>query len=278
MQIKVLDAAGTAIATYDALGTAGNMAPGPITLAVPLGVYYIQVDGIGSGADATVGYDEYGSTGFYSFTASWADPIQPPVPAISVDRSAGPRPVVINFSGAGTTDPDNNIVSYAWNFGDPLSGSNSATGVTAAHTYNGAPGVYTATLTVTDAQGNVRTATQAINVTGSALPKSINVASMTGSWVRMTNVEVAATATIRAVNQYGQPLRSIAVYVTVTGSASGKAAAKTDANGYVTIQMRKQRMTNPSTYTFTVTSLVYPTYPYNAAANLPSPASVTITR
>jgi hypothetical protein len=278
MQIKVLDAAGTAIATYDAVGTAGNMAPGPITLAVPLGVYYIRVDGIGSGADPTVGYDEYGSTGFYSFAASWADPIQPPVPAISVDRTAGPRPLAINFSGAGTTDPDNNITSYAWNFGDPLSGSNSATGVTAAHTYNGAPGVYTATLTVTDAQGNVRTATQAINVTGSALPNSINVASMTGSWVRMTNVEVAGTALIRAVNQYGQPLRSIAVYVTVTGSVSGKAAAKTDANGYVTIQMRKQRMTNPSTYTFTVTRLVYPGYPYNAAENLPLPASVTITR
>jgi len=278
MQIKVLDAAGTAIATYDALGTAGNMAPGPITLTVPLGVYYIRVDGIGSGADPTVGYDEYGSTGYYSFAASWADPIQPPVPAISVDRTAGPRPLAINFSGAGTTDPDNNITSYAWNFGDPLSGSNSATGVTAAHTYNGAPGVYTATLTVTDAQGNVRTATQAINVTGSALPKSINVASVTGSWVRMTNVEVAATATIRAVNQYGQPLRSVAVYVTVSGSASGKAAAKTDANGYVTIQMRKQRMTNPSTYTFTVTRLVYPAYPYIAADNLPSTASVTITR
>jgi hypothetical protein len=101
---------------------------------------------------------------------------------------------------------------------------------------------------------------------------------MTGSWVRMTNVEVAGTALIRAVNQYGQPLRSIAVYVTVTGSISGKAAAKTDANGYVTIQMRKQRMTNPSTYTFTVTRLVYPGYPYNAAENLPLPASVTITR
>ena len=278
MQIKVLDAAGITIATHDAIGTAGNMAPAPITLTVPLGVYYIRVDGIGSGADATVGYDEYGSTGYYSFTASWADPIQPPVPAIAVDRSAGPRPVTVNFSGAGTTDPDNNIISYAWNFGDPLSGSNSATGVTAAHTYNGAPGVYTATLTVTDAQGNVRTATQAINVTGSALPKSINVASVTGSWVRMTNVEVAATATIRAVNQYGQPLRSIAVYVTVTGSASGKSAAKTDANGYVTIMMPKQRMTKPATYTFTVASLVYPGHPYNAAANLPASASVTISR
>ena len=278
MQIKVLNAAGTAIATYDAVGTTGNMAPAPITLKVPLGNYYIQVDGIGSGADATVGYDEYGSTGFYSFTASWADPIQPPVPAISVDRTAGPRPVVINFSGAGTTDPDNNLVSYAWNFGDPLSGSNSATGVTAAHTYNGAPGVYTATLTVTDAQGNVRTATQAINVTGAALPKSVSVASVTGTWKRMTNVEVAATATIRAVNQYGQPLRSVAVYVTVSGSASGKSAAKTDANGYVTILMPKQRMTKPATYTFTVASLVLATYPYNPSANLPSPASVTITR
>ena len=278
MQFKILDATGTVKATYDAVGTVGNMAPGPITLTVPLGTYYIQVDGIGSGADATVGYNEYGSTGYYSFTASWADPIQPPVPAISVNRTAGPRPVTVNFSGAGTTDPDNNIVSYAWNFGDGLSGSNTATGVTASHTYNGAPGIYTATLTVTDAQGNVRTATQAINVTGSALANSISVASVTGSWVRMTNVEVAATATIRAVNQYGQPLRSIAVYVTVTGSASGKAAAKTDANGYVTIQMPKQLAKNSATYTFTVTSLVYPGYPYNAPANTPSPASVTISR
>lgn len=278
MQIKVLNAAGTAIATYDATGTVGNMAPAAITLNVPLGTYYIQVDGIGSGASPAVGYDEYGSTGYYSFSASWADPIQPPVPAISVDRTAGPRPVTVNFSGAGTTDPDNNITSYAWNFGDPLSGNNTATGVTAAHTYAGAPGAYTATLTVTDAQGNVRTATQVITVTGAPLPNSVRVASIVGTWNRMTNVEVAATATIRVVNQYGQPLRSVAVYVTVTGSASGKAAAKSDANGYVTIQMPKQRMTNPSTYTFTVTSLVYPSYPYNAAGNTPSPAAVTISR
>ena len=83
MQIKVLNAAGTAIATYDATGTVGNMAPAAITLNVPLGPYYIQVDGIGSGASPAVGYDEYGSIGYYSFSASWADPIQPPVPAIS---------------------------------------------------------------------------------------------------------------------------------------------------------------------------------------------------
>jgi len=37
-------------------------------------------------------------------------------------------------------------------------------------------------------------------------------------------------------------------------------------------------MTNPSTYTFSVTSLVYPAYTYNVLSNVPSPASVTISR
>jgi hypothetical protein len=42
--------------------------------------------------------------------------------------------------------------------------------------------------------------------------------------------------------------------------------------------MPKQRMAKPSTYTFTVTSLVLKGYPYNMLANTPSTASVTITR
>ena len=91
-------------------------------------------------------------------------------------------------------------------------------------------------------------------------------------------VEVAGTAVIQVVNQYGQPLRAAAVYVRVTGSASGNASAKTDLNGFVTIQMPKQRDTLPSTFTFTVTSLVYPGYTYNVLANTPTPAAVTISR
>jgi hypothetical protein len=278
MQIKVLNAAGVTMFTYDAPGTVGNMAPAPITIAVAQGTYYIRVDGIGSGADPTVGYNEYGSTGYYSFTASWADPIQPPVPAIAVDRTAGPRPVTVNFSGAGTTDPDNNITTYAWDFGDPLSGSNTAGTINAAHTYAGAPGIYTATLTVTDAQGNVRTATQAINVSGSALPKVSSVGSMSGAWARVSNVEVAATVQVKVVNQYGQPLRGASVFISVTGTKNGKAAAKTDANGFASFSMPKQRATQPSTYTFVVTSVALPTYPYAPSANIPANATVTISR
>lgn len=280
LEISVVSSTGVVLGTFTGAGTAGNMAPAPITFFAPAGgVYYLVFYGIGNGDGVTSGYTDYGSVGYYSFTASWLDFVQKPVAVITSDRTGGVRPVTVAFDGGTSSDPDGVVVGYSWNFGDPASaGDNSSTLQNPSHTY-AAPGVYTASLVVTDNQGNSSAAaTMVITVSGTALPNSVHVASMTGSWVRMTNVEVAGTAVIRAVNQYGQPLRSIAVYVTVTGSVSGKAAAKTDANGYVTIQMRKQRMTNPSTYTFTVTSLVYPAYPYKAADNQPLPASVTITR
>jgi PKD repeat protein len=280
LQIRVLNSTGTVLGTFTGAGTAGNMAPAPITFFAPTGgVYYLELKGIGNGDGITSGYTDYGSIGIYSFVASWQDFIQKPVAAITSDRTGGVRPVTVAFDGGTSSDPDGVVVGYSWNFGDPASaGDNTSTLRNPSHTY-AAPGTYTASLVVTDNQGNASAAaTQVITVSGTALPNSVHVGSMTGSWVRRTNVEVAGTAIIRAVNQYGQPLRYIAVYVTVTGSASGKSAAKTDANGYVTIQMPKQRSANPSTYTFTVTRLVYQGYPYNAAENLPLPASVTITR
>jgi PKD repeat protein len=280
LQIRVLSSTGAILGTFTGTGTAGNMAPDPITFFAPAGgVYYLELKGIGNGDGITSGYTDYGSIGIYSFVASWQDFIQKPVAVITSDRTGGAFPVTVAFDGGTSSDPDGVVVGYSWNFGDPASaGDNTSTLRNPSHTY-AAPGAYTATLVVTDNQGNVSAAaTQVITVSGTPLPNSVHVGSMTGSWVRRTNVEVAGTATIRAVNQYGQPLRYIAVYVTVTGSASGKAAAKTDANGYVTIQMPKQRSAKPSTYTFTVTRLVYPGYPYVAADNLPLSASVTITR
>jgi PKD repeat protein len=293
--ISLLNSAGTVVAkSYETLSLGNGL-----TYNVPTGgTYYIKVNGMGydpsksaaaqvwtnTGITGTVvgttaGFTNYGSLGRYGIVGTWQSLIQLPTAIITSDRTGGVRPVVVAFDGRTSSDPDGVIAGYSWNFGDAASGSaNTSTLGNPVHTYS-SPGTFTASLVVTDNQGNASAAaTKVITVSGAALPNSVRVASMTGSWVRMTNVEVAGTAVIQVVNQYGQPLRSVAVYVRVTGSATGSAAAKTDVNGYVTIQMPKQRMTNPSTYTFTVTSLVYPAYTYNVLSNVPSPASITISR
>jgi PKD repeat protein len=293
--ISLLNSAGTVVAKNYDVSSLGN----GLTYNVPTGgTYYIKVNGMGydpsksaaaqvwtnTGVTGTVvgttaGFTNYGSLGRYGIVGTWQSLIQLPTAIITSDRTGGVRPVVVAFDGRTSSDPDGVIAGYSWNFGDAASGSaNTSTLGNPVHTYS-SPGTFTASLVVTDNQGNASAAaTKVITVSGAALPNSVRVASMTGSWARMTNVEVAGTAVIQVVNQYGQPLRSVAVYVRVTGSATGSAAAKTDLNGYVTIQMPKQRMTNPSTYTFSVTSLVYPAYTYNVLSNVPSPASVTISR
>lgn len=295
--ISLLNSAGVTVAKNYVTNSMGNT----LSYNVPTaGTYYIKVNGVGydplktaaaqvwtsTGITGTVigtsaGFTNYGSIGRYGLTGSWQGPIQLPTAVISSDRTGGVFPVAVAFDGRPplSSDPDGVIAGYSWNFGDAASVSaNTSTLGNPVHTY-AAPGTYTATLVVTDNNGNSSSAAnKVITVSGVPLPNSLRVDSMTGSWVRMTSVEVAASVTIKVVNQYGQPLRAAAVYVTVTGSASGKASAKTDANGYVVINMPKQRMANTSSYTFTVTSLTFPGYTYNMLANLPSPASITISR
>ena len=293
--LSLLNSAGTVVAKNYVTNGLGNT----LTYNVPTGgTYYIKVNGVGydpavsagaqvwtnTGITGTVvgtsaGFTNYGSLGRYGITGTWQTLMQAPTAVITSDRTGGLRPCTVAFDGGSSTDPDGVIASYAWDFGDPASGTaNTSTLRNPVHTY-AAQGVYNAKLIVTDNQGNPSAqAVKVITVTGTPLPNSVRVASMTASWVRMTNVEVAGTAVIQVVNQYGQPLRSVAVYVGVTGSVTGAAAAKTDINGYVTIQMPKQRDTLPSTYTFSVTSLVYPAYTYNVLSNTPSPARVTISR
>ncbi len=75
------------------------------------------------------------------------------LPGIPVADAGGPytgKPgVAITFNGANSYDPDGDIVSYSWDFGDetPL-----GTGSTPSHTYP-SEGTYTVTLTVTDNDG-----------------------------------------------------------------------------------------------------------------------------
>jgi PKD repeat protein len=65
---------------------------------------------------------------------------------------------VCTFNGTGSTDPDNDIASYAWNFGDGKTGS----GATTSNTYPNTQKTYTAELKVTDRAGLSNTTTKQI--------------------------------------------------------------------------------------------------------------------
>ncbi|HEU4723731.1 MAG TPA: PKD domain-containing protein [Candidatus Eisenbacteria bacterium] len=97
--------------------------------------------------------------GSYPVTFSVSDGLLSDSEAITITISAGNAPPVANpggpyqgatgqpiaFDGSGSSDPDGDNLSYAWDFGD----GGTATGATTSHTY-GVAGSYLVTLTVTD--------------------------------------------------------------------------------------------------------------------------------
>jgi subtilisin family serine protease len=91
------------------------------------------------------------------------DPDARPV-ASPVNASTGNKGVAMTFDGTASTDPNGKAIkSYAWNFGDASSASNTATTAQASHTYLRA-GKYTVSLTVTDAANLTDTKTSTVTI------------------------------------------------------------------------------------------------------------------
>ncbi len=77
----------------------------------------------------------------------------PPNVVLETDITNGSVPLTVNFTGDGTTDPnDDSPLSYAWDF--QVDGTVDATTANTSHTYNTA-GTYTAQLKVDDGNGGV---------------------------------------------------------------------------------------------------------------------------
>lgn len=91
-----------------------------------------------------------------------------PVASIS-GASTGVAGAAVSFSAAGSTDPQGEALSYAWNFGDNWTGS----GVTTTHTY-AAAGTYTVTLKVTDASGLAGTAASQATISAAVHTSTAN--------------------------------------------------------------------------------------------------------
>lgn len=82
-----------------------------------------------------------------------------PTAVALADPTSGPAPLDVSFDGRGSSDPDNDPLTYEWDFGD---GSPIGTGDTTAHRYT-TVGTFTATLRVRDNRGGVGTDTVRID-------------------------------------------------------------------------------------------------------------------
>lgn len=100
---------------------------------------------------------------------------QPPVAVAGADKYYGPDPLTVQFSSAGSYDPDGLSLSYLWNFGD---GSPTNTTPNPSHLFTAPPGVttnYNTRLIVTDSQGARATNTVSISVNNT--PPTVTITS-----------------------------------------------------------------------------------------------------
>lgn len=86
----------------------------------------------------------------------------PPLVIIETDVTSGPVPLKVNFDASESSDPEDDIVEYEWDFDND--GRVDETGDTAVYTYQKI-GDYEARLILTDSVGNISESTVLIQVT-----------------------------------------------------------------------------------------------------------------
>ena len=230
------------------------------------GAYFLKIDGVGKG-DLATGYSDYGSLGQYGINGSVsAAGGQAPVALAAATPLSGTAPLTVNFSSAGSYDPDGSAISFSWNFGD---GSALSTAANPSHLYSAA-GNYIATLTVTDASGAASLAQLLITVTAGATP-SIHVEKISMS-LSVKRGGTRATATVTITDASGKVISG----ATVNGIWSGVVSASVSANTSTT---GEARLSSPNTklrgsFNFTVTDVVLSGATYDASQNKQSSAAI----
>ncbi|PYF96281.1 PKD domain-containing protein, partial [Georgenia satyanarayanai] len=129
------------------------------------------------GPDGAMYVLDYGTGGYFTGAADSAvyriDYVagsRNPSATISTSTTNGQAPLTVEFDGSGSSDPEGEPLTYAWDFEND--GTVDDTGATASHTYT-EEGQYTARLTVTAGEGeDARTGTTTVNIiVGNSAPQ-----------------------------------------------------------------------------------------------------------
>lgn len=115
---------------------------------------------------------------------------QAPTAVIQAAPSSGQAPLTVNFSSAGSSDPDGDPISYSWNFGD----GGISTQPNPSHTY-GIIGTFKAVLTVTDSLGASSTDQVAITAGNSKPTAFIDAPAATTQWEVGQSITLTGHAT-----------------------------------------------------------------------------------
>jgi PKD repeat protein/type 1 glutamine amidotransferase len=129
----------------------------------PDGALYMIEWGSGFGGDNT-------DSGVYRF--DYVQGNRAPIARASADKTSGLAPLAVQFTGDGSLDPDGTPITYAWDFdGD---GTTDSTDANPSHTFT-INGNFSATLTVTDADGRTGNASVPIVVGNTAPTVTLNI-------------------------------------------------------------------------------------------------------